>query len=134
MKNQIEVSEYKELRHLTQKRFIGYQFVSAAAIGPQIRELLKLDRIPALKYLAICRGMLFDSFRTRLIETKGKKKSKNDELLDRKQMIDLFKITYPTLHAHIKRGIIPKPFYIGSKPRWYRSEIMDYLKSLGEKS
>ena len=74
MKNKARVPNYKTLKPIEQKRFTGYQFVSAAAIGPQIRELLKLDRMPALRYLAICRGMLFDIFHSQLIETKGKKK------------------------------------------------------------
>ena len=69
------IPDYRALNPLTQKPILAYQFSSAAGIGPQIRSLLQIDRLPALKYLAICRTMLYDSFTDQLLESENKKKS-----------------------------------------------------------
>ena len=46
----------------TPKQFIGRSFVEASGIKPYIQQLINLERIPALKVLAILRLILYESF------------------------------------------------------------------------
>lgn len=50
------------------------------------------------------------------------------ELYQRKDLVNLFKVSYPTIDAWASRGVL-RPYKIGKRTFFKKSEVMDVLKS-----
>ena len=58
----------------------------------------------------------------------------NDErLLDSKDICEMLRISKTTLTSFVKRDHFPKPFKVGNKFMWKRSEIDTYLEQTRSK-
>lgn len=51
-----------------------------------------------------------------------------EELLPRKEVAEIYNVSYVTLRDWEKRGIIPKPIRKASRVYWRRSDIIEDLK------
>jgi predicted DNA-binding transcriptional regulator AlpA len=50
-------------------------------------------------------------------------------LLNKKQVLALVPVTFPTLWKWIRRGEFPAPRTIGNRPMWLETEILDWITS-----
>lgn len=51
-----------------------------------------------------------------------------DDLVTKKFILELFKISAPTLQDWIKKGKFPKPFKLDRRVYWKKSEIEECLE------
>ena len=45
------------------------------------------------------------------------------ELMTKREVADLLKVCQKTVENLVRRGLLPRPIYVGRLPRWHRSEI-----------
>jgi len=57
-----------------------------------------------------------------------KKESPIEELLSRKEVAEIYDVSYVTLRDWEKHNIIPKPFRKGSRVYWRKSDIITDIK------
>ncbi len=57
----------------------------------------------------------------------------NNELLTKKEAAKVAKIAESTLDKYVKEGKFPKPVYLGSYPRWRKSDILKFIDNLPSK-
>jgi predicted DNA-binding transcriptional regulator AlpA len=53
----------------------------------------------------------------------------NSVLLNRKDVLDIFKISSATLRVWMKKGLVPKPVRIGRRLYFKEDDILDSLKN-----
>jgi predicted DNA-binding transcriptional regulator AlpA len=50
-------------------------------------------------------------------------------LLNKKQVLTLVPVTFPTLWAWIRRGQFVQPRIVGTRPMWVESEVVAWINS-----
>jgi predicted DNA-binding transcriptional regulator AlpA len=72
---------------------------------------------------------LLNSFRDEIFGQLSFENKESDELLTRKQVANLYKVSLVTLRSWEKESIIPKPIRKGSRVYWPKSVIMNDIKN-----
>lgn len=57
------------------------------------------------------------------------KVAEKDEFLTKGMVAEMLKVSVKTVDEYATRGIISKPYKIGSRPRWRKSELLFSIKA-----
>jgi len=57
------------------------------------------------------------------------KEKEEDELLSIKALALYLGRTKQTINTYRKRGFLPPPSYIGTRPRWSKNEVDEFMKN-----